>query len=325
MLCILFVGQKKIRLCIESFSGDERMRKKIVLFALVQVFVFAVCASASVDIFVSIAPQKWLVDKIGGKETNITVLVKEGQDPHTFEPTPRQVAALTNAGIWFTMDMEFESQLVRKVQKVAPELKIIDIAHHVPRVNMVVEVEEHGEEEAGHHDEDGDHGHDAHDGQDPHIWLSPLNLQIMAEKVTESLIAADEERTSFYLGNSKALAAELKTLHHEISTKLAPYTGSSFYVYHPSFGHFAKTYGLMQEAVETGGKSPTPRQLARLIGKARAEKVKVIFVQPQFDPKSAQVVASAIGGQVVPLDALAGDVAVNLKIMASRIEAALSQ
>ena len=82
---------------------------------------------------------------------------------------------------------------------------------------------------------------------------------------------------------------------------------------------------MHQEAVEVEGKSPTPRQLYSLLTRAKTDKVKIVFVQPQFDRKSAQAIANGIGGEVVPLDPLAEDVVGNLKIMAEKIQSALKQ
>ena len=99
---------------------------------------------------------------------------------------------------------------------------------------------------------------------------------------------------------------------------LAPYRGRSFYVFHPGFGYFADAYGLKQEAVEAGGRSPTPKQLRALIEKAQADGVKTIFVQPQYAPQSAQVVAEAIGGKVVAINGLGKDVIADIEDIASR-------
>lgn len=299
---------------------------KKIFFILVSIgFLTGSYAYGAVEIFVSIPPQKWLVDKVGGEHIASRVLVGEGQDPHTFEPTPRQMAALTRAKTWFTMDMEFEEQLVKKVKQVAPKLQIVDIAHHVQKIGGTEETHADNKKHDTHEKSTDQHGHDVHDGLDPHVWLSPPNLIIMAEEILEALTKIDSGNASAYLENLVSLKEELTLLHKENSAKLAPYAGSSFYVFHPSFGYFASTYGLKQEAVETGGKSPGPRQLSKMIAKARAEGVKVIFVQPQFDPKSARAVAGAIGGEVVPLNALAADVADNLKIMATKIETALAK
>jgi zinc transport system substrate-binding protein len=268
------------------------------------------------------------VDKVGGDLVTTRVLVKNGQDPHIYEPTPRQVASLAGAQIWFIMDMEFEAQLVAKIRQSAPALQIVDMTENVQKIAMTLHG--HGDEHAE-HDEHGDKGSEGHEQEeghgvtDPHVWLSPPNLKVMATGVAEALKRLDPANSAIYERNLESVHAELDALHRDVERRLKPYAGSSFYVFHPSFGYYAQTYGLVQEAVETGGKSPGPRQLTRLIEMAKADGVKMIFVQPQFDPKSAMAVATAIGGSVVPLDALAEDVAGNMRVMAEKIEQAMAK
>jgi len=96
-------------------------------------------------------------------------------------------------------------------------------------------------------------------------------------------------------------------------------------VFHPAWGYFADTYGLIQIPIEKEGKEPGARALTLLIGQARREHVKVIFVQPQFDRKSATQVARAIGGRVVAIDPLAPDYMNNLRGVARQISEANSQ
>lgn len=84
-------------------------------------------------------------------------------------------------------------------------------------------------------------------------------------------------------------------------------------VFHPAWGYFASAYGLQQIAVEMEGKDPKPADLKHLIEYARRRKIRVIFVQPQFSTKSAEVIANAIGGRIVPADPLAADWAQNLR------------
>ena len=96
--------------------------------------------------------------------------------------------------------------------------------------------------------------------------------------------------------NQAALDAELDALDRRLATTLAPYRGQAFYVFHPAFGYFADAYGLRQESVEIEGKPPTPRQLVHLIRQARADHVKIIFLQPQFNQQMAASIAQALGG-----------------------------
>jgi zinc transport system substrate-binding protein len=277
--------------------------------------------SAPMEVFVSIPPQKWLSDQIGGTLVTTHVLVDKGQDPHTYEPTPKQITALSQAKLYFTLDLEFEGQIIPKLEQTVPSLHMIDTADSIPKIAMT----KHEHDEHGHNDHvktKEEHHH--HEDFDPHVWLSPLNLKIMAADMAKALIAADPANRLTYEKNLLEVSKTLDQLHQQITQELAPFQGASFYVFHPAFGYFAHTYHLQQKAIETGGKSPSPRQLSSLITEAKTNKARVIFVQPQFDPKSASAVANAINGEVVPLDPLAEDVITNLKTMTRKIKMALT-
>jgi len=305
----------------------------VMLFALISLTA-SVCSSAPMEIFVSISPQKWLSDQLGHDRVITHILVGKGQDPHTYEPTPKQITTLSRATLYFTLDLEFEKQIVPILQKTMPNLHLIDTAGAIPKIDMTShEHQKPGQETDDRHDHKG-HSHDEQaqtdgkhphqQGLDPHVWLSPLNLKIMAAAMAEALMTHDPEHKVTYEQNLLAVNETLDRLHQEITSELAPFQGASFYVFHPAFGYFAHAYHLQQQAIETGGKSPSPKQLSSLITKARESGTRVIFVQPQFDPKSAQAIANAIDGEVVPLDPLAEDVAANLQIMAAKIKTALT-
>jgi zinc transport system substrate-binding protein len=275
-------------------------------------------SAAPLKIYVSIPPQKWLVQAIGGSQAEIKIVLGKGQDPHTFEPSPRQLVGLSRADIYFTIGMTFEERISEKLRNAGTGLRIIDMSQAVQKIPLSGEV----------HESDDPHSHkhtEIEGALDPHIWLSPLNLIVMVQIVTETLAEADPGNRNVYEQNALATKEKLTTLHEEISSRLAPYRGESFFVYHPSFGYFAHTYGLNQYAIELDGKTPSPRQLSRLIADAREAGARVLFVQPQFDPKSARAAAQAIGGTVVPLDPLDIDVYANLSNMADSIQQAFQQ
>ncbi|MDO8946334.1 MAG: zinc ABC transporter substrate-binding protein [Desulfocapsaceae bacterium] len=296
------------------------MKKKFITGSIILSTLFCLASlafSAPMDVFVSIPPQKWLSDQIGGPLVTTHVLVDKGQDPHTYEPTPKQMTALCQAKIYFTLDLDFEGQIIPRLEKTVPGLHMIDTADAIPKIAISeAEQNDHGSTNKGHHH---------HEGLDPHVWLSPLNLKIMAADMAKAMINYDPANKSSYEKNLLKVNGILDQLHQKIKDELASFQGTSFYVFHPAFGYFAHTYHLRQEAIETGGKSPTPRQLSALITQARANKAHVIFVQPQFDPKSAAAIADAIGGEVIPLDPLAEDVITNLEIMAKKIKAAFAK
>ncbi|WP_028583803.1 metal ABC transporter solute-binding protein, Zn/Mn family [Desulfogranum mediterraneum] len=274
-------------------------------------------AAAPLEVFVSIAPQKWLSDQIGQDQVHTHILIANNQEPHSFEPSPRQIAQLSAARLYLTVELEFENQLVKILSQNAQRLTIVDVAKQVRKIPM----DQHGQEHQHGHGEGG------HSPQllDPHIWLAPANLKIMARNMAAAFRAADPANQAFYQHNLEELNRTLDRLDRELAHQLKPYQGAPFYVFHPSFGYFARAYGLRQEAVEVEGKAPTPKQLARLIAQARKEQIRVIFVQPQFDPKSGAAIARAIDGRVLPLDPLAEDIPANLRAMAAAVAAALEK
>ena len=148
-------------------------------------------------------------------------------------------------------------------------------------------------------------------------------MKIQAESVAAALVDADPEGREEYRANLAKFRAELDAVDARIRDLLAPYRGRSVFVFHPAFGYFMAEYGLLQRAVESEGKSPTPKELSRLIAEARAENAAAIFVQPQFDTRSAQVIADAIDGAVVPIDPLAMDLLKNFEVMAEAVAGAL--
>ena len=267
-------------------------------------------SQAAINVFVSIPPQKWLVDQIGKELVNTEILVAKGQDPHIFEPSPKQMAALSKSRFYFTIGLEFEEQLLARISKNPGSLTILSSIRDIEKIPAAAEEEHH------------DHGHD--EATDPHVWLSPENLKKMAQVIAEALSASDAAHSDTYNANYHDLSARLDQLDRAIATELTPCKGASFFVFHPSFGYFAERYGLIQQAVEVEGKAPSPKQLSQLVNRARQNNIKILFVQPQFDPRSSQTIAAAIQGEVVPLDALAEQVDENLMTISHKIAHALA-
>jgi zinc transport system substrate-binding protein len=264
-------------------------------------------------VYVSIPPQAYLVERIGGGNVSVGVLVKPGKDPHTFDPSPKEMVALAQSAIYFTIGFPFEEQLLAKIEKSNPQLSIITSDKGVKRRKPDVPGDHHSDQGA-----DEEHS-------DPHIWLSVRNSMIIAANIHNALAEADPGNANEYKMNLELLLQDLGTLDNKISTLLQPLQGRDFFVFHPSFGYFADDYGLSQVAVEIEGKSPTPKQIEYLIAQAQAAAVKIIFVQPQFDSRSASVIADSIQGTVIFLDPLAYDLIENFEDMAVKIEKALTR
>jgi zinc transport system substrate-binding protein len=250
---------------------------------------------------VSILPQSYFVERISGGNVKTLVLVGPGQNPHSYEPSPRQMADLSNASVWILSGTNFEIGLVPKIQNLYPYLKIVDGTEGV----TFRSIEEHEDEE--------NHIGDAE--QDPHTWLGRNPAKILAEHVYESLGHIDSEHADFYRSNYELLIENIDEEFDRLKIALAPFKGKSVFVYHPSFGYFFDEFGIIQEAVESGGKEPSPKQVTELLAKAKDKHVTVIFVQAEFPVNTAETIAESLGVAVFPMEALAEDWLANIRFM----------
>ncbi len=278
-----------------------------------------------ITIAVSILPQKYAVDRIAGNLVETIVLVGEGQSPHSYEPTPRQMSALSSARAWILSGTDFEQALIGKITSLYPNLLIIDGTKGVTfRLLEEHDHDDHDDDYDDDDDDDDDFYDDSDDDRnnlryDKHTWLSYEPYKILVNHIYRTLVKIDAQHSEIYKTNMDQFIDEIDALFSSLYKELAFLKGSKVFVFHPSFGYLFDEFGIIQEAVETGGKEPTAKNLVALIEEAREERVKVIFVQSQFPVEAAKNVANAVGAKVLPLNPLAYDWINNIKSIASAL------
>ena len=157
------------------------------------------------------------------------------------------------------------------------------------------------------HAEDGKEHHHA-TGVEPHIWNSATNAQIIAGNILSALCSIDKSNESAYLERYNALCRQIEHTDSLIrQTLTAPGADHAFMIYHPALSYFARDYGLHQIPIEAGGKEPSPAHLKALIDTCKSEKVHVIFVQPEFDRRNAEIIAKQTGTRIVDINPLSYD------------------
>jgi zinc transport system substrate-binding protein len=261
----------------------------------------AVAADSKINVFVSIAPQKYFAQKIGGERVAISVLVPPGADPHTYEPKPAQMRALVKCDVYLAIGIDFEKAWLKKIASLNSRMLIVHTEEGISRIPM-----------AGSHNHEEDKHHQA-GSPDPHIWLSPPLVKEQADHILSALVRIDPKNEKDYRANHAVFLREIELLDRELKDLFSKHREESFLVMHPSWGYFAQAYGLRMISVEIEGKEPKPAQLQKLIQEARKKGIRIIFAQPQFSPKSAEIISREIGGRVVLIDPLAEDWAENLR------------
>jgi len=258
----------------------------------------------ALTVFVSILPEVDFVQRIGGNRIRVSPLVLPGQSPATYAPTPKQMATLARADLYFRIGVPFENALIPKLEYTVPDLKIIDLRNGIELLGTQ-------DKQAG--------------NLDPHIWLDPTLVSKMAVSIRDALTVLDPAGADTYRVNCTQFQTELDQLDQQLRHILQPLTGQTIYVFHPAYAYFCRAYTLKQKPIAPEGKVPGARHLARLIEQAESDQVQFIFIQPQFSQKTAQALAKTIRATLIPLDPLAEDYMANMMKMGQSIASALQK
>jgi zinc transport system substrate-binding protein len=269
---------------------------------------------AALNVTVSIVPQRYFVERIGGEHVDVNVMVEPGANPATYEPKPEQLAALSKADAYMSIGVPFENAWLDKIAATNPAMLMVDTTEGIERIPMKTHHEHSAEEE-----QEG-----KLENPDPHIWLSPTLVKVQAQTIYEALAKLDPEHKDVYRSNLDRFIVDIDALDADIRETLEGVANKKFLVFHPSWGYFARDYGLEMLPIETGGQEPSAAELAELIAMAQEEDIKIIFAQPEFSTKGAETIADEIGGQVLLISPLEPDWLDNLRQVADALAEALS-
>jgi zinc transport system substrate-binding protein len=247
----------------------------------------------------SIQPQTWFVQQIAGDKADIITLLPPGQNQHTYEPTPKQIQSLASADAWILSGADFEIGLRPKVEKAFPKLPIVDGTQGVNFRRITKE-------------ESGNGSHTALE-LDRHTWLGREPAKILAAHTKDTLCKFDKKNEKYYNEHYDSVIKIIDETFDQLKINLAPLKGRSIFVYHPSFGYFFDEFGIKQEAVETGGKEPSPKDINNLIKKIKEENAAAIIVQTQFPTNAAKALAESSDLEIIYLSTFATDWLANIK------------
>ncbi len=266
---------------------------KIIFLLIITVVIFS-CNSkrASINetgdvITVSILPQKTFVEKIAGDDFKVNILIPPGSSPAAYSLLPSQLIDIAKSAVWFRIGyIGFEYSWKDKIAQANSKMKVVDLSEGLDLI--ADKVEQHG-------------GHIHMQGVDPHIWLSPVLVKQMAKKILNELLILKPEKKDEYEDNYLKFSKEIDKINIEIKNKLKEFQGQKIIMFHPSLSYYVRDFGLVQYSLETGGKEPTPKQLARVVNLARDENLKIIYIQSEFDVAHARVFAEEIDGEIIQI------------------------
>lgn len=268
------------------------MRRKYI-WLVISVLLFSACGSTSLKsdsggerpvLTVTIEPLRYFTEAIAGTRFTVESIVPRGSSPETYDPTPSQLLALADSRAYLRIGyIGFEQIWMKRLMANAPDMPVFDTSKGI---DLIVEDE----------------------GPEPHIWTSAVNARVIATNVAMALCTLDSIHSSEYRHRCDSLITVINRTDSLCRSLLSgPDTDRMFLIYHPSLSYFARDYGLRQLPIEEAGKEPTPARLKELLDCCQREKVNVIFVQPEFDRRNAELIARQTGSRIVPINPLAYD------------------
>ena len=270
----------------------------------------AAAPSGKLMVAATILPLGDFCQRLGGDLVQVQVLIPPGASPHVFEPAPSVMARASQARVFVFIGAGLEPWAAKLLRARGNSSQVVVEA--AQGLQLLQETHHRGHEEPGtkpaasHHEKEASPEH--HQGGNPHIWLDPVLAQEICRKIAAAFIQADPGHRAQYEANLKEYLAALEALHQEIQQQARAWSLRDFVSFHPSFSYFARRYNLHEVGtIEAApGREPTPRHLQDLVSAIRRYGIKVVFAEPQFNPRVAEVIAQEAGVKVLMLDPMGG-------------------
>lgn len=245
-------------------------------------------ASHRINVVTTIAPLGDFVKTVGGEKVLVTVVVPPGAEPHTFEPTPSLMRDMAKADLYIMNGAGLEFWM-NKLLQANEKMVVVDSSQGIV-------LQQENEDEI-----------------DPHIWLSLRNAAVQVNNICSGLIQVDPQNKEYYIKNRDGYLEKLKALDNELNSTFAGKNNTIFIVHHPAWTYFARDYGLTQVPLMENEKEPGPKYLGEVIELAKKNNITTIFVEPEFNPKSAEAIAGEMNARIVTIDPLAGNYLDNIR------------
>ena len=266
------------------------------LFVLAS-FLCAAPLTAKVKVVTTTEDLAALAREVAGDSAEVTSIARGYQDPHFVEAKPSYLLKLKKAQLFIQVGLELETGWAPALLTSARNPGILPGR---PGFMNAAEGCEILEKSAGGVDRSLG---DVHPLGNPHYWLNPENGRVIARAAARRLSAIDPENSGKYKANLESFEARLSEKEKEWDASAAAFKGVKVVTYHNSWPSFARRFGLeVVDFVEPKpGIPPSPAHIHSLIGRIKAEGVRLLIVEPYFDQKLPEKVAARSGARLVIL------------------------
>lgn len=236
------------------------------------------------NVIVTIPPLGSLTRELVGDKGEVIVLLPPGASPHVYEPTADKMKLIARADLFVENGAGLEMWAEKMLKGISnPKLKVVEASKGIKLIGARMKR-----------------------GGNPHVWLDPILAKKMARNIETALEEVDPQNSPYYRGRLEKLLTKLDALDKEIKKRLSKLKDKRAVVFHPAWDYFARKYGIEIVGVieKSPGKSPTPRDIAAIVKDIRRYRVRVLFIEPQLNPKVAEMIAREAGVNLATLDPL---------------------
>lgn len=246
----------------------------------------------SAGFLATISPLAMILAELLGPGAKPESLLPGNVSPHTYELRPSDLKKSSTARVLFWVDEGLDPWSLR-----LPTAEKKKTLGFLPE-NRLLRMEAHSDA----------HAHHGVRGIDPHFWTDPLAVESALPAFTQAICQAEPSVCEETRKRASKFSESLRALDRELRELMKPFQGRTFFVFHPSFGYFAKRYGLeMTEIVEPApGKEPSVQATKDLITRAKSKNVHAVFSEPGIPVATTRMFAEAIGAKIIQLDPMGG-------------------
>jgi zinc transport system substrate-binding protein len=246
-------------------------------------------------------------------KAKVDLLIPSNIEPHDWEPTPKDMAAIQNADLLIYNSTFMETWIPSIQESLDKDQPLFVEASE--GITLMEGAEQYHHDEEGHHEEESevDHheeeeSHEESEQMDPHVWLSPVLAQKEVQTITDAIVKQDPKNKDYYERNSHDYIQRLKELDKLYRTTLQNTSSKEMITQHAAFGYLAKEYGLTQVPIAglSPSEEPSPAKLAELKEFAMDHQINVIFFEETTSPKVAQTLAGELGAETMVLNTIEG-------------------
>lgn len=243
----------------------------------------------------SFYPLYFFASEIGKDKAKVYNITPAGVEPHNYDPSPQDIAAIQNSKLLIVNGAGFEPWL----DKIKSEFQNITVVNATEGIQL---------QESSEKNEEGKKKLEKESANDPHVWLSPILAKHQVDKILQGYIQVSPNNKAYYEANAKALKHRLDELDRKFEQGLTSCKKTNFITSHAAFGYLAKEYNLTQVSISgiSPDEEPSPAELAEVTKFARKHKVKYIFFETLVSPKLSETIAREVGAETLVLDPIEG-------------------